>query len=187
MRTRYFKELFSPAKLCFTLLLLVFNITVQAQVDEEVQDSVKTGVDLGQIELDNPKSIVEAYTYDPASNRYIYTKTFDGFNINYPIIMTPEEYEELVLRESMREYFQKKLSAIDGKKDGAEEAKKDLLPRYYVNSSFFESIFGSNTIDVKPQGSVEMDLGLRYTKQDNPSFSRETAVRLLLILISASV
>jgi len=170
LRTHYFKELFSPAKLCFTLLL-VFNITVQAQVDEEVQDSVKTGVDLGHIELDNPKSIVEAYTYDPASNRYIYTKTFDGFNINYPIIMTPEEYEELVLRESMREYFQKKLSAMDGKKEGAEEAKKDLLPRYYVNSSFFESIFGSNTIDVKPQGSVEMDLGLRYTKQDNPSFS----------------
>ena len=32
-------------------------------------------------------------------------------------------------------------------------------------------IFGSNTIDVQPRGSVEMDLGVRYTKQDNPSFS----------------
>ncbi|MEW5674820.1 cell surface protein SprA [Flavobacterium enshiense] len=146
-------------------------MTAQAQVDEEVQDSVKTGSSLGHLELDNPKSIVEAYTYDPNSNRYIYTKTFDGFNINYPIILTPAEYEELVLRESMREYFQQKLSAIDGKKEGSEEAKKDLLPRYYINSSFFESIFGSNTIDVKPQGSVEMDLGIRFTKQDNPSFS----------------
>jgi hypothetical protein len=26
----------------------------------------------------------------------------------------------------------------------------------------FESIFGSNTIDVKPTGSVEMDLGAVY-------------------------
>ncbi|MGX7667172.1 T9SS outer membrane translocon Sov/SprA [Flavobacterium pedocola] len=158
-------------KLLFTALLFFCSPAVQAQVDEEVQDSVKTGSDLGQIQLANPRSIVEAYTYDPNSNRYIYTKTFEGFNINYPIILTPAEYEELVLRESMREYFQKKLSAIDGKKEGSEEAKKDLLPRYYVNSSFFESIFGSNTIDVKPQGSVEMDLGIRYTKQDNPSFS----------------
>jgi hypothetical protein len=28
-------------------------------------------------------------------------------------------------------------------------------------------------IDVKPTGSVEMDLGARFTKQDNPSFSQE--------------
>ena len=58
-----------------------------------------------------------------------------------------------------------------GKKEGSEDAKKDLLPRYYIKSGLFESIFGSNTIDVKPTGSIEMDLGMRYTKQDNPSFS----------------
>ena len=95
----------------------------------------------------------------------------DGFNINYPIILTPKEYEELVLRESMRKYFKDKSDAIDGKKEGSDAKKKDLLPRFYVNSGFFESIFGSNTIDVKPTGSVEMDLGVRYTKQDNPAFS----------------
>ncbi|WP_035677249.1 T9SS outer membrane translocon Sov/SprA [Flavobacterium limnosediminis] len=153
------------------LLVLFFGVSVHAQVDEEETDSVKTGVDLGQLQLGNPQSITEAYTYDPATDRYIYTKTFDGFNINYPIVLTPAEYEELLTRESMREYYQKKLDAIDGKKAGSEEAKKDLLPRYYVNSGFFETIFGGNTIDVKPTGSVEMDLGIRFTKQDNPSFS----------------
>lgn len=172
MKTLYNNDFFKIKKLgLFAILVLFFAVPVQAQVDEEEKDSLKTGVDLGQIELANPQSITEAYTYDPASNRYIYTKTFDGFNINYPIILTPEEYEELVLRESMRKYFQQKMSAMDGKKQGSEEAKKDLLPRYYVNSSFFESIFGSNTIDVKPTGSVEMDLGIRFSKQDNPSFS----------------
>jgi hypothetical protein len=35
----------------------------------------------------------------------------------------------------MRDYFKKKSDAIDGKKEG-EEAKKDLLPKYYVNSDF---------------------------------------------------
>ena len=133
------------------------------------QDSVKTGNDLGQIKLDNPKSIIEAYTYDPKTDRYIYTKTFEGFNINYPIILTPKEYQQLVLRESMRDYFKKKSKAIDGK--GTDADKKDLLPRYYVNSSFFGTLFGSNTIDIKTTGSVEMDLGVRYTKQDNPAFS----------------
>lgn len=153
------------------MLFLFFGLNIQAQVDEDVQDSTATGYTQGKVELKNPPSILSAYTYDPVTDRYIYTNSVDGFNINYPIILTPAEYQQLVLRESMRDYFKKKSDAIDGKKEGSEEAKKDLLPRYYVNSGFFESIFGGNTIDVKPTGSVEMDLGARYTKQDNPSFS----------------
>ena len=169
MKTTYINYRFSFLKISFFLLILCYNNTVFAQVTETVKDTI--GYNTGKVDIKNPTSILEAYTYDVATNRYIYTSTFDGFNINYPIILTPKEYEELVLRESMRDYFKKKSDAIDGKKEGSEEAKKDLLPRYYVNSSFFETIFGSNTIDVKPTGSVEMDLGVRYTKQDNPSFS----------------
>ncbi|KAB1156345.1 T9SS outer membrane translocon Sov/SprA [Flavobacterium luteum] len=151
-------------------LFLAIGIDANAQETEPVQDTIK-GYTKGGLELKNPPSIIEAYTYDPVTDRYIYTNSVDGFNINYPIILTPKEYEQLVLRESMRNYFKKKSDAIDGKKEGSEEAKKDLLPRYYVNSSFFESIFGSNTIDVKPTGSVEVDLGFRHSKQDNPAFS----------------
>ena len=145
------------------------NFSVQAQV-ETVQDTV-TGYDTGKIVIKNPPSITEAYTYDPVSDRYIFNQSVNGFNINYPIILTPKEYDDLVLKESMHDYFKKKADAIDGKKNGSDAAKKDLLPRFYVNSGFFETIFGSNTIDIKPTGSVEMDMGIRYSKQDNPSFS----------------
>ncbi|MES2411320.1 MAG: cell surface protein SprA [Bacteroidota bacterium] len=159
------KSLVNFKKLILGLVLLLSS-TVFSQVNPTQVDS--TGYSTGRVEIQDPNSIVNAYTYDIASDRYIYTKTVDGFNIDYPIILTPKEYEELVLRESMRQYYKDKSNAIAGKN---EAAKKDLLPRYYVNSSFFETIFGSNTIDVKPTGSVEMDLGVRYTKQDNPSFS----------------
>ena len=158
-------------KICIFLLVSFCGFASQAQVNQSAQDTVKTGFSIGKVQLKNPKSILSGYTYDPITDRYIYTNTVDGFSINYPIILTPKEYEKLVLKESMRDYFKKKVDAIDGKKQGSEIAKKDLLPRYYVKSGLFESIFGSNTIDVKPTGSVEMDLGMRYTKQDNPSFS----------------
>ncbi|MFV8345080.1 cell surface protein SprA [Flavobacterium sp. ZB4P13] len=158
-------------KICIFLLVLFCGFASQAQVNQAAQDTVKTGFSTGKVQLKNPKSILSAYTYDPVTDRYIYTNSVDGFSINYPIILTPKEYEKLVLKESMRDYFKKKVDAIDGKKEGSEEAKKDLLPRYYVKSGLFESIFGSNTIDVKPTGSIEIDLGMRYTKQDNPSFS----------------
>ena len=171
MKTNYTKDIANNIKISFSLLLLFFSVTLQAQEDEEVKDSIPDGYSVGKVELNNPPSILEAYTYDSVTDRYIYTNTVGGFNINYPIILTREEYDELILRESMREYFKKKSDAIEGKKAGSEADKKNLLPRYYVNSSFFETIFGGNTIDVKPTGSVEMDLGIRHTKQDNPSLS----------------
>ncbi len=154
-------------KLFFFLLFFCAFIS-NAQVS---QDTVKSGFDIGKIEIENPKSILSSYTYDPFTNTYVYTDSVDDFSINYPLYLTPAEYEDLILKEARRNYFRKKMDAVDGKKKGTENAKKDLLPRYYVNSSFFESIFGSNTIDVKPTGSVEMDLGLLYSKQDNPAIS----------------
>lgn len=171
MKTNYTKGIACNLKISFWLISIFFSVTIQAQEDEEVQDTTKTGYSVGRVELKNPPSIIEAYTYDPITDRYIYTNTVNGFNINYPVVLTPQEYEELVLRESMRKYFKEKSDAIEGKKDGSDAKKKDLLPRYYVNSSFFETIFGSNTIDIKPTGSVEMDLGIRHTKQDNPALS----------------
>ncbi|WP_339695745.1 cell surface protein SprA [uncultured Marixanthomonas sp.] len=134
------------------------------------QDSTKTGYAEGRIDLP-PTSIEDLYTYDPVTDRYIYTRTLGSFKISYPIILTPEEYQQLILEQDMKSYFKEKIDAADGRKEGSEEAQKNLLPTFYVNSNFFESIFGGNTIEVIPQGSVEIDLGLLYTKQDNPSFS----------------
>jgi cell surface protein SprA len=158
-------------KIYIFLLVFFCGFVSQAQVQEAVQDTIKKGYDVGELQLANPKSILSAYTYDPVTDTYVYNSSIDDFNINYPIVLTPAEYEKLMLKESMNQYFGKKLDAIDGNKKGSEAAKKDLLPRYYVKSGLFESIFGSNTIDVKPTGSIEIDLGLLYTKQDNPAFS----------------
>lgn len=161
-------------KIAAILLVLFGAFDVHAQVDPEEQEPVTDtikGYNTGKIEIKNPPSVVSSYTYDPITDRYIYNSKVGDFNITYPAILTPKEYEALVLKESMRKYFQDKASAIDGKKAGTEDAKKNLLPRYYINNNFFETVFGSNTIDVKPTGSAEMDLGMRYTKQDNPSFS----------------
>ncbi|WP_157505124.1 cell surface protein SprA [Flavobacterium tegetincola] len=174
MKTFFIKRNKAVLKISGFLLIFLFAFDVNAQVDPEesdpVTDTIK-GYNRGKIEIQNPPSIVSAYTYDPITDRYIYNSKVGEFNITYPAILTPKEYEALVLKESMRKYFQEKANAIDGKRAGSEDAKKDLLPRYYVNNSFFETVFGSNTIDVKPTGSAELDLGLRYTKQDNPSFS----------------
>ncbi|UJH68353.1 cell surface protein SprA [Allomuricauda sp. SCSIO 65647] len=146
--------------------------------DEQAVDSVKTGISLGKILLENPDSIVAKYTYDPALDRYVYTESVGNFNINYPIFLTPEQYYELVRKEGMKTYFQDKIDAFTGKKEGSEEARKNLLPNFYVNSNFFESVFGGNTIEVIPQGSVAMDLGILWQKNDNPALSPRNRTNL---------
>ncbi|MCB9426106.1 MAG: cell surface protein SprA [Flavobacteriales bacterium] len=124
------------------------------------------------MKLSDPKSVESNYEYDPVTDKYIYRKTFkdSDFDIDAPLVLTPREYDEKMRQEAMKAYFREKINAIDDKL-ADDESKKDLLPTYYIKSGLFESIFGSNTIDVKPTGSVEIDLGVRYTKQDNPILS----------------
>ena len=155
------------------LLFLFFVGSLSFAQNPVVQDSIqpKEGYNIGRLDVPNPSSITSKYIYDPLTQRYIYTESVGNFNIDYPLILTPAEYEQLVLRESMQEYYKSKLDAIEGKKEGSEEEQKNLLPAFYVNSTFFETIFGGDKIEVIPQGSVEMDIGFLYNKQDNPSLS----------------
>ncbi|UII80859.1 cell surface protein SprA [Flagellimonas sp. CMM7] len=148
------------------------------ETNEQVQDSVKTGFAIGQLILENPDSIIAKYSYDPKLDRYIYTESVGDFDISYPIILTPDQYFELVRKERMKTYFKEKIDAFTGKKEGSQEARKNLLPNFYVNSSFFESIFGGNTIEVIPQGSVAMDLGVLWQKNDNPALSPRNRTNL---------
>ncbi|MUP44514.1 cell surface protein SprA [Gramella sp. BOM4] len=142
---------------------------MDSAAQETPQDT--TGYVLGNIELPDPESIVSLYEYDPILDRYFYKENLGDLNLGLPLVLTPEEFEELVLSEEMQNYFKLKNDALSGRKEGSEEIQKDLLPDFYVNNNFFESIFGGTNIDIVPQGSVEMDLGLLFTKQDNPAFS----------------
>ncbi|MFK5983009.1 MAG: cell surface protein SprA [Flavobacteriaceae bacterium] len=155
----------------FYKLILVLGVLLSGFTTAYSQDSTSTGYSMGRMDLPNPTSIEDLYTYDAITDRYIYTQIIGDFTISYPLILTQEEYRDLILNEQMKAYFKEKIDAADGRKEGSEELQKDLLPTFYVNSSFFETIFGGDSIEIIPQGSVEIDLGLLYTKQDNPAFS----------------
>nr|WP_233194483.1 cell surface protein SprA [Aquimarina sp. I32.4] len=166
--SNHFRFDFFRILVCFTIL---YGGVLHGQENETVRDSTSTTFSWGQLSLPDPNSIVTKYEYDPITNRYIYREMLGDFNVRYPLFLTPSEYVAMVEAEQQKAYFKEKMEAFSGKKDGSEEKRKNLLPIFYVNSNFFESIFGGSEIEIVPQGSVEMDLGLLYTKQDNPAFS----------------
>ncbi len=149
------------------------NSAAIAQEEEEnasAQDSTATTFSLGSLVLPNPNSIVSKYTYDAVLDRYIFTEELGSFNITYPLILTPAEYQKRVRDEQMRQYFREKVNAVDGRSD-EDDTRNSLVKSLYVQNDLFKSIFGGDKIEFTPQGSVEMDLGLLFTKQDNPAFS----------------
>lgn len=173
MNTTTAKKSFFLVK--FKLLILFLVIMgmgiVSAQTNPATADSTKTTVTFGDIKLPKLGSIESKYTYDPILDRYIYNEKIGKFNINYPLILTPEEFKKLVQRERLNAYYKEKIDATAGQKEGSEDAQKNLLPDFYVDSEFFETIFGGDKISVIPQGSVDVDLGVLFSRQDNPTFT----------------
>ncbi len=156
----------------FLAILLLFNVAT-AWSQEAQKDTVTVKNNIGRIGLKNPQSIVHKYTYNPQLNKYVYTEKLGEYDLSTPMFLTVKEYEDLVLRERMRLYYKEKWDALDDSKSGEEKKKvqRDLLPDLYVNSDFFESIFGGKNIDIIPKGNVGVDLGVRYVKNDNPAIT----------------
>ncbi len=115
-------------KICIVWAVLLCGFVSLAQVNEPVQDTTKRRYSIGKVQMKDPKSILSAYTYDPKTDRYIYTHSVDGFSIKYPIILTPKEYENLVLKESMKDYFKKNRMQLMGRKKVVKLIKKIYYP-----------------------------------------------------------
>ena len=111
--------------------------------------------------------------FDKDLNKYVIIEKIGNYSTRTPIFLTPNQYAQYRLKRDMMQYFKDKVSATNSKKKGASAAQKDLLPTYYVNSDFFKSIFGGNTIKVTPTGNLNLKLGFIYQNTENPQLSEE--------------
>ena len=128
-------------------------------------DTINNTVYMGDFNLKTPSNIISKYEYNPDLNLYIYQTKIGEIDIGLPLKLTPDEYRIFFRKDLIKKYFNEQTLLINSED---ESKKRNLLPNLYVNSNFFESIFGGNEIELVPQGSVAIDLGARYNKRDNP-------------------
>ena len=168
----------------FLLILFTFtvNLSSYAQTNKS-KDSTNIKKDTLQLKYDfnhtqkgglflddlAQKEII----FDKELNRYVIIEKIGKYYTKTPIFLTQREYQQYRLKRDMLDYFKAKVSATNSKKKGSAAAQKDLLPTYYVNSKFFESIFGGNTVKITPTGSLNLKLGFIYQNTDNPQISEE--------------
>jgi len=108
--------------------------------------------------------------YNALDKTYSVVSTVFGHETSFPITMTAEQYKQYKLKRDMHDYYKTKIGATSKKKGSAND-QKDLLPKYYVNSNFFETIFGGNEIEVNMQGNIEIKMGILHQVVDNPQLN----------------
>ncbi len=117
--------------------------------------------------LDNPSNLKSSVVYDPVKNEYILYRKVGSLDYRTPVHMSPEEYRDYEYNKAMREYWE---SRISGKEVGY---KSNLIPQIEVGGETFDKIFGSNVINIVPQGSAELIFGINISKTENPTLSEK--------------
>lgn len=104
------------------------------------------------IDLQDPANVRNNFEYDPDSNRYYYTSKIGSDYLRNPTYLTMDEYMKYRAKEDEAAYFQRRLDGL------MQFNKTPELPQMY-KEGLFDRIFGSSTIQVKPQGNVDLTCG----------------------------
>ena len=117
--------------------------------------------------LDNPSNFKSTVIYDPDKNEYILYQKIGAFDYRTPVHMSPEEFRKYEYSRAIRDYWQ---SRISGDESGF---RSNLIPQIEIGGAAFDKIFGSNTINIIPQGSAELIFGINISRTQNPALSEK--------------
>ena len=115
--------------------------------------------------MSDPQNIKVEVEYNAQTKLYtVYYKVGD-VNVRPPRVMSEEEYRSFQFEQSMRSYWQQRRQGETvGRGAG-------ILPRLEVGGETFDRIFGSNVIEIIPQGTAELLFGVTSTRTDNPTIA----------------
>lgn len=117
-----------------------------------------------RFDLGDPSSVKQTIVYDPITGKYVFKESYgkDGaLNYRNPSMMTLEEYLEYERKKSAEKNWKDKI-------DAQTKENQAVIPPIKIPGKTFKNIFGSDEISIKPQGSVEISLGVNSSRYDNP-------------------
>lgn len=150
-------------RIVFIFILSFSCINVSAQ--DIPADSTSIRKDFS---LPNPKRY-DAF-YDVKSGMYYLYPKIGNTIVGSPVLMTVKEYQNYAMSNQLSEYYREKAAdnSILHRKDQSDAKRKGLIPAVVVKNKLFEMLFGSNRIELIPQGFASFDLGGLYQKIENP-------------------
>lgn len=147
------------------------SIAMQFPVRPTVpQDYEKLMDDEFATDLATPSNIKTEAEYDPATGCYIIRTKIGDMDIATPFMLSASQYNNWQLKQSMQEYYRQRNSELVEKKE------KEPFNIFDMNFALgpLEKIFGPGGVQLKTQGSVQLSLGIKSNKTDNPSLPLES-------------
>ena len=122
----------------------------------------------------NPSNIKSDVEYDPETNQYRFSNKIGEFDYRNPTYMTFDEFQEYDMDKLIKSYWR------DRSKSASSLEREGIIPSIYVGGELFDRIFGSNTIDIRPNGSAELTFGKNFSipNQKNmiPTLTRKNKI-----------
>lgn len=118
-------------------------------------------------DLKNPSNLSTEAIYDPESRTYYIHTKIGNQDIVTPFRMSAEDYNKMTFRQGMQEYFKEKNSEIFEKK---EKQPFNILDMNFALGPL-EKVFGPGGVRLTTQGSVQLSMGIKSNKTDNPAIS----------------
>ncbi len=121
-------------------------------------------------DLKTPSNIKTEAEYDPLTGCYVVRTKLGDVDIATPFMLSASQYNNWQLRQSMQEYYRQRNAELVEKKE------KEPFNIFDMNFALgpLEKIFGPGGVQLKTQGSVQISLGIKSNKTDNPSLSMES-------------
>ncbi len=132
-------------------------------IKDRTGDFINSGTK-NPFDLKDPNAIEQNVEYDPVTGRYIITEKIGDDYFRMPTYMTFEEYMEYRRKQDMDTYFKQ----LNGVNVGGATSAFDPIAKIDVKNSLLDRLFGGTTVDIKPQGNIDLTFGLDYQKVENP-------------------
>jgi cell surface protein SprA len=105
--------------------------------------------------------------YDPVTGCYVIRTKLGDNEIATPFMLSEGQYNNWQLRRSMQAYYRERNMALITDKE------KEPFNIFDMNFALgpLEKIFGPGGVQLKTQGSIQVQMGIKSNKTDNPSLS----------------
>jgi hypothetical protein len=113
--------------------------------------------------LNKPSNIKYEIEYDPVTGQYVFYEKIGALNYRLPQTMSLDDYVSYDFDKSIKDYWKERSRIQDLDNKGG------LIPKLTIGGEAFNRIFGGNTIDIKPQGYVEVSFGYQMNATENPA------------------
>ena len=117
--------------------------------------------------LSDPDNFQTEIIYDPLTGQYTFKRRVGQFYYDTPTTLTQNEYFEYQNRKGIQEYWKERRS----QNARSTTNSSSIIPPMFVGGKAFETIFGSNTVEIRPQGSVDLTFGFKHSFRDDKSMS----------------